>query len=349
MLQAADIPEVESEIDGVTFVVRSHWLDRSGAAVDQFVEEVEAERRRGERPRREHLLVLLLLLLRRRTSEPLPAASRARVRASARRLQFSGARSTGVGGFLTFTTSADSALAEIEFMSWARVEATTVGERLQRVVDAYVEKSRTTAPETPAVPSDSGVARTPDRSTGANGGQNPTVPAPRAPSVPTPTVPGPSSDPVIEMKDDLRRVVSDPGGALSRAIVDAWAYRQYNIGVYEAAKAAGVTVLVAENPMDEHTTPFCRWVNGKIISMDRVGRQLARFRAAVEAQDREALIRSWRFISMSKKAMRDARDEIAKDRPRGARIANAEIFRRFFASVGLPPYHWRCRTRARPR
>ncbi len=343
MNATADIPTVEDEIDGITSPIHRHWRTTSLRAVAEFIDEIEADERRGQKSSAAALLLLLLLLLRRRTGEPLPATTRARITRSASRLLAFGASRVGIGGAAlggTFTTGGRLGLFELEFMSRARLDGTFMGRRLIDAVNRYVENRDRIAPIPPALPDVTLVVPPADR-------PGRVIPA-QIPPAPTPQPPADAAAapklPLIELQSDLDRVVSDPNAALSRTIVDAWAYRQTNIGIFEAAKAAGVRVLVARNPMDERTTTFCRWVNGKVIRMERVERQLRDFRAAVTAQDREAMIRAWRFIPLSKKGMKAAREELAQDRAPGARITDAEVFRNFFVSVGLPPYHWRCRT-----
>jgi hypothetical protein len=71
-------------------------------------------------------------------------------------------------------------------------------------------------------------------------------------------------------------------------------------------------------------------------------------REAVEARDRDRMVEAWPMLNMSKKAMKEARADLAQDRAPGARISDQEIYRRFFLRVGLPPYHWRCRTTVVP-
>lgn len=114
------------------------------------------------------------------------------------------------------------------------------------------------------------------------------------------------------------------------AVVDAWAYGTYNLGGIVALIDGRVGSIVAfNNPPhgpDIHTTAFCRWVHLKIISVADVDAKIAEIRAAVVADDFEAL--------------KKARPLTIKDNtPSGwARQLRVAVF---------PPYHWRCRTVAR--
>ena len=359
MNTTADIAEVEDEIRGVTTPVHRHWRDRSRAAVREFVDAVEEDERQGRPRDARYLLLLLLLLLRRRTSEPMPAQTARRIAASSRRLLAFGAAQIPAGRRLslgqTFTTGGTSGMMELQFISAARIDSPRMRGRLDELLKVWSRNPPTIAPTVPGILPPTIPAPPADRSTGANPAQLPPRLPPTAPSggprllpAPAELPPVPKSPDLIQLAKDLETVTSDPGAALSQLIVDAWAYRQFNIGIFEAAKAAGVRALIAVNPMDERTTPFCRWVNGKVIRMERIDRQLARFRKAVADQSREGVIEAWPFISMSKKAMKAAKEDIAQDRAPGARVQDAEVFRRFFVSVGLPPYHWRCRTVVRP-
>lgn len=366
MIDQADIPAVEEQLGGVASAVHRHWSRTSRAAVDDLIDEIDAEDKRGEGVRAEHLLLLLLLFLRRRTSEPFAETTRTRISRAAASIYSAGARSIGVGGpSLNPRSAGNQAADDVLFLSRARIDSDRMSARLSTSVRSFVEGRARIAYRTPALSTVPDVARQPNLLTGANGAQTPPklLPAPPsggpnllpAPPETPPIIPPAPPEPVkkspdlVGLREDLDRVLADPSGALSKAIVDSWGYRIYNIGIFDAADAAGVTALVAINPMDDRTTPFCRWVHGRVIRMDRARRQVREFRAAVAAEDREGVIRAWRFISMSKAGMRRAKADIAQDRAPGARIRDSEVFARYFASVGLPPYHWYCRTRVTSR
>lgn len=110
--------------------------------------------------------------------------------------------------------------------------------------------------------------------------------------------------------------------------VDQWAYRWYNIGGFTAARQGGVIALQAVATIDLKTSKFCRWVNGRVISMERAQRQInAHVQAALQG-DVRAMIENWPLLRL-----------------RGDET-NAELAIQF-TRVGLPPYHGRCRTRVR--
>lgn len=333
MPTTADIPAVESEIAGLTTVVYRHWTSTARQGVDDAIFEIEAE---DDRTLETAVVIALILLsLRRRTETPMPRATKDRIRRSAEVLIEHGKQSAGIGGFArTIATSLGSGHAErgaleLEFMSAARVEGVQLADRVGVAVRRYVER-RTQRPVvlSPALP-DVIIDDAPDRA--ASESAAPGTAARRA-------------EDLRALRDDLNNVVGDTNAALTNAIVDAWAYRQNSIGVFLAAQAAGVRVLIARNPLDERTTPFCRWVHGKPVSIERAARQVARMREAVEARDRDRMVDAWPMLNLSRRAMTAARADLAQDRAPGARISDQEIYRRFFLRVGLPPYHWRCRT-----
>lgn len=110
--------------------------------------------------------------------------------------------------------------------------------------------------------------------------------------------------------------------------VDAWAYRRYNLGTFLAGERAGVTEWIAVNPLDNLTTRFCRWVHGRTVAVGRIRGQLEQLEIAVLEGDLEALMDIW---PLDAPQSGDPRDN-----------------RRNFARMGLPPYHFRCRTVIRP-
>jgi len=109
--------------------------------------------------------------------------------------------------------------------------------------------------------------------------------------------------------------------------VDAWAYRWHNVGRFLGGEQAGVRRWVAINPKDERTTRFCNWVHGRTISARRTRKKLGAYFEAVSAGDRETMRSTWPL-----------------ETPQGS----SARFRRIFGDLGLPPYHFRCRTVAQP-
>ena len=113
--------------------------------------------------------------------------------------------------------------------------------------------------------------------------------------------------------------------------VDAWAYGTFVTGGVVATDLRGVTGYRLYAQVDGRETAFCHWINGRIVPIERVRRQLKALQDAALSGNREAMIQARPFLSSA----------IAK---RG----NELQFERFFRRAGLPPYHFGCRTTAKP-
>lgn len=117
--------------------------------------------------------------------------------------------------------------------------------------------------------------------------------------------------------------------------LDAWAYLWQNVAAVEAAASAGMrafeALAVGGSVGDGRTTAFCRWVHGRIIPLSRIQPQIDALVRSSLAGRGEAVRRAWPFLD-----------------PETARNGNELQFEVFFRGAGLPPYHFRCRTRARP-
>ena len=111
------------------------------------------------------------------------------------------------------------------------------------------------------------------------------------------------------------------------AVVDQWSYRWFVIGQFVSGRQAGFSELVAVAVIDGKTTPFCIWVNGRVLSVSALQSQLDRHLRLSIAGDIESLIGNWPMLS-SKITQSESRS----------------VLRRGFARVGMPPYHFRCRT-----
>jgi len=114
-------------------------------------------------------------------------------------------------------------------------------------------------------------------------------------------------------------------------VVDLWSYRWFNVGAFRAARQRGVTDFVAFAIRDQRTTPFCIWVHGRVVSTTRMQNQLDQHVRLSAEGDIEGMIRNWPMLP----------NEIIRG-------SSARDFRRGFARVGIPPYHFGCRTRIRP-
>jgi hypothetical protein len=154
----------------------------------------------------------------------------------------------------------------------------------------------------------------------------------------TPARPGDITEAVAggarSLQDWLGRLTQTAGIDTSKWLpqaVDQWAYRWFNVGAYRAARQRGVTEFVAWNPRDTRTTPFCLWVHGRVISSSKLDAQLDRhIRLSIDG-DLEGMMANWPMLPR----------EIIQGKSR-------IVFRRGFARVGMPPYHFFCRTRIRP-
>lgn len=115
--------------------------------------------------------------------------------------------------------------------------------------------------------------------------------------------------------------------------VDAWAYRWFNIGGFEAMRESGVTALrLVNNPPhgpDGRTTPFCRLIHGRILQMAPLEAQVRRYRQAVQDDDAGAAMRAWPLHPFTGREPRSELDALAQ-------------------RAGLPPYHFYCRTQVFP-
>lgn len=122
----------------------------------------------------------------------------------------------------------------------------------------------------------------------------------------------------------------DPQAAVAAAI-DSWAYATFSAGLVAASDLRGVVGYQLKATIDGRETSFCRWVNGRVVPLGRVLRQQAAIRQASLTGDVEAIKRARPFLS----------SELA-------RRGNEVQFERFLRRAGLPPFHFGCRTQARP-
>lgn len=358
-----DIPEVEAEILALGPLLRADWGRRSGAGIEALIDEVERAERAGDLddPTEEvtaALVIAALLALRRRIDSPIPKTTRRRIRAGAHRIILAGMRSTGGFGRLrsrgpTVTRATNEAVRELVFLHRERIEGDRIRERLDAAIRDFSEseKARRTKRERRRDEQAEKDRRAEEDSAPMSKSERRRLKAKRKREAKERErerqVTGPARD-RKEWAERTRRVVKDAG--VSQAVADVWAYRVHSIGVFLAAKATRIETLVAVNPKDAATTRFCNWVHGKTIQVVRVERQVNDFTSAVKDGDRDGAVKSWPFINQSTSGIRRARSEIASRSGRNlATITPNEVFRRFFAKVGLPPYHWGCRTRPVPR
>lgn len=126
---------------------------------------------------------------------------------------------------------------------------------------------------------------------------------------------------------ELRAILGRDTSSWLPFTVDHWAYRWYSVGSFIAGRQNGVLAFRAQAVRDAKTTPFCRWVDGRLIDVGRAERQVERHVAFAIRGDVRGLIENWPLLD-----------------PKLVRSNDARAFARAFARVGLPPYHGRCRT-----
>ncbi len=115
------------------------------------------------------------------------------------------------------------------------------------------------------------------------------------------------------------------------ATIDNWAYLWSNVAGISAAIASGARAFEAVAVVDTNTTRFCRWVNGRIVPLGRIQKQLAAVRSSGLDGNFSSIRQAWPFI--------DA--EIARN-------GNELQFELYFRRAALSPYHFGCRTRILP-
>lgn len=109
--------------------------------------------------------------------------------------------------------------------------------------------------------------------------------------------------------------------------LDQWGYRWYVLGQFTAGLQNDLPVLKAVAVRDNRTTSFCLWVNGRAIAVPRARQQVqTHLRAALEG-NQERMLQNWPMLPSQL-----------------IRSGEPADFQRAFVRVGLPPYHFRCRT-----
>ncbi len=109
------------------------------------------------------------------------------------------------------------------------------------------------------------------------------------------------------------------------AAMDQWAYRAFALGAALSAIEAGAGTLYVWNPRDDRTTPFCRWVHGRVIAVGDAKRQIDRYLVAASSGSAQTLMDVWPLVSF----------------PNGTPEAK---FGTHFRITVLPPYHNGCRS-----
>jgi len=132
------------------------------------------------------------------------------------------------------------------------------------------------------------------------------------------------------------RAFIEQGRTGLKAAADLWGYRWFNLGLLktheaEAARNPSLRLIAMNNPPfgpDSRTTPFCRWVNGRTISVERAQEQVVDYFSAIDDGDAEAAKAARPLLSASEAT------------------GGTGGFEEVFSELGMPPYHYFCRTLA---
>lgn len=304
-----DVPVVEAVIAVLLEPVSTWWEITITAALDAAIADlraleddlpttqVDALALSDNRNRDEALIVAAFLAtLERASKAPLPPALQQAVARASEELLNAGASSQGLSiDFAKAPLSRAGAQADLSTMLSGRITT-----RIDELKDHAKEFLQSRRARTPARPGDI---------TGA--------------------APGFVSQ---NLQSWLDRSVALSGARTETwlpATLDQWAYRWFVIGQFHAGDQANREVLRALAVIDARTTPFCRWVNGRAISIAGTRNQISRHTRAALAGDIEAVMANWPMLGSDV-----------------TQASSPAVFRKGFARVGLPPYHFRCRTLA---
>lgn len=320
-----DIPEVEQTIMLILELLRDDWIEQMVALDDEvmlFLQRATASlqpRDRGIQLEADRILGQLapgdklsrtelgqqiidhvMTLIRRRGESALAAGPQRIVEAAGEQLMIDGA--LAAAGSLSFSYEPVDVLlrpAALEDLRTSlRAHAAMREPQIRALVATYLDDPRVRAETVLTAP-----------------GSAPTRPSLKAP---------PTS--LRDFRAQLERALGVETTAWLPQTVDLWAYRWFNIGSYRSMRQAGITTIIAQAVIDNKTTPFCRWVNGRRINIDQADSQLARHLEAVLAGDEEAMRRNWKLLTSK---------EVA---------GQGDSFGKLYQKLGLPPYHFRCRT-----
>lgn len=129
------------------------------------------------------------------------------------------------------------------------------------------------------------------------------------------------------LADRLREMfdgIEERGMAYWQLTADTIATKTRELGRVAGYEQAAVRYLEVRAHIDERTTPICRSMHGRLIRLETVQRQRDRYLSAIERGNMEAAKAAWPMFD--------------------ARMAFAGGTKVLPPNVGLPPYHFRCRT-----
>lgn len=125
------------------------------------------------------------------------------------------------------------------------------------------------------------------------------------------------------MADDFRTLTSR-SHVYWEAVADHMATKGREIGRVTGYERAGIQKVQIRANLDEHTTPCCRQLHGRVIEVETLVRQRDAYFAASVRGDKLAMADIWTMHG------------------KGANLSNVRT--RDLKGVGSPPYHYRCRT-----
>jgi SPP1 gp7 family putative phage head morphogenesis protein len=141
---------------------------------------------------------------------------------------------------------------------------------------------------------------------------------------------GYNRDQIAEMLEDTFADLGPRSKAYWDLLADHTCTKVREVGRLSGYEQAGIEYLEIRAWLDERTTAICRSMHGRIISVREVRRFVDNYLAACESGDPEAVKQAWPMWS--------------DKNFRAAGIAGTPSGDLTDSGVGLPPYHFRCRT-----
>lgn len=304
-IDKADIPEVEGVIRAVAPLARRYWAKKLDRALDYVIERLQTYGTSlgreevdvvfaGGKEALEREVETLLATLEERMQCALGDAEAATVEQAAEKLILNGA--LAAGALITLGSPRDTLMArrDLTLVLSGKVAAQQRA-AIREALGQYLTSSDVRE----------AVRVGPSRSL-AGLGENPEA-----------------RERLAAWRASIRRPLGSAWTTWGPVTVDAWAYRWHNIGRLIGGEARGVVRWVTQNPLDERTSSFCRWVHGRTIYTSKIRRRLDEYYGAVDRGEVDRLRNLWSLNS---------------NRTPETQFSN------LFSSVGLPPYHFRCRT-----